>query len=208
MAIIGQKYVPSDALPTTISTTDMYNKGWGRQIEQTCESLSALDHKPALRFEAYSHQFGRFCVLLDEQLHFNRYRLSTLRSAFYENSASFPLQKYKLYCGKHEKECLKSGMKNPIWTNTKAEELFGESQENGDLGIRGSSGWKLTALKDFIIDVHAHYNKIRLLRLAVWDEIMIDKRLIKLNDLLLNPGEKEADYLLKFIERKVIGLYS
>jgi hypothetical protein len=104
-------------------------------------------------------------------------------------------------------ECLKAGTSNPSWTNDEAERHFGTSQNNGDLGLNGSSGWKLTAFKDFTIDLIARQRKIRLLRISVWDDLMINQRLKKLNELLMSPG-KTTDLILKIIERKAIGLYA
>jgi hypothetical protein len=171
-------------------------------------SLGGQKAFPEMVFTMPFMEFGRFCVLLDEPIHFNRYRAKTLRSVFYENLNSFPLMKYRTYCRKYETECLKAGTSNPFWTNSLAEQHFGPSQASGDLGLRGSSGWKLTALKDFSIDLIARQRKIRLLRMSVWDDMMVNMSLKKLNDILISPGKQEVDLINKFVERKVVGLYA
>ena len=49
--------------------------------------------------------------------------------------------------------------------------------------------------------------KIRLLRISIWDDLMVNKKLQKFNDLLMSPGSVESEMILKYIERKVVALY-
>ena len=172
------------------------------------KSLGGQTGHTEVKFKVPFLEFGRFCVLLDESIHFNRYRAKTLRSIYYEHLSSFPLSKYRTYCRKHEVECLKAGTSIPFWTNKEAEDHFGPSQQAGDLGLSGSSGWKLIALKDFATDLIARQRKIRLLRISVWDDLMVNKKLSKINELLMSPGPRESEIVLKFVERKVVGLYA
>lgn len=178
------------------------------QLQQVYESLGGIGARPCIEIKGYQMTFGKFVVELDDQLHFNKYRLITLRNDIYEQLHGIDVNKFRMYCRKFEKECLKSGTSKGIWTNNQAEKCFGPAETPGDLGLNGASGWKLFAYQQFVKDLFAARHKVRLLRLSIWDEIMFNRQLIKLNDLLLNPGKEEAELLLKFIERKIIRLYA
>ncbi len=206
--IMLSKFLPSEALNRSFDTKELKGSFSEKLFLETYKSLGGSEDFPLIKFNIPFMEFGRFCVLLDESIHFNRYRAKTLRSSFYENLASFPLMKYRSACRKYEVECLKSGTSKPAWTNYEAELHFGSSQNSGDLGLSGSSGWKLTAFKDFITDLMARQKKIRLLRISVWDDLMISKRLKKFNDILMSPGKSETESILKYVDRKIVGLYA
>ncbi len=206
--ILLSKYLPSEELNRSFDTMDLKGSFSEKIFLETYKSLEVRETFPMINFNVSFMEFGRFCVLLDESIHFNRYRAKTLRSSFYENLTSFPLMKYRSACRKYEVECLKSGTSKPAWTNYEAEIHFGSSQNSGDLGLNGSSGWKLTAFKDFIIDLMARQKKIRLLRISVWEDLMINKRLKKFNEMLMSPGKAETELILKYVDRKVVGLYA
>ncbi len=206
--VLTGKYIPADTMSERFSTYELKNTSGIKQLKEAYQELNGTKDIIDIRFNEKLMEFGRFSVILDNQLHFNKYRIITLRSLFYETTHSFSLTKYRNYCRKYEHECLKSGVSYPYWTNPDAEYHFGQSQVNGDLGLNGSSGWKFTALKDMALDLIARQRKIRLLRLSVWDELMIDKKLVRLNELLVNPDNNASEAILKFAERKIIMLYA
>ena len=206
--ILLSKFLPASELKREFSTKELLNSFDKEQFLEVYQSLGGREEYPEIVFSIPFMEFGRFCVLLDEPIHFNRYRSKTLRSTFYEQLSSFPLMKYRTYCRKYETECLKAGTSSPYWSNSLAEQHFGPSQSSGDLGLQGSAGWKLNALRDFCIDLIARQRKIRLLRISVWDDMMVNRSLKKLNDILISPGKQEADLINKFVERKVVGLYA
>ena len=206
--ILLSKFLPSEELNRTLKTSEILSSFDKNDFLEVYKVLGGKVENPEIIFSIPLMEFGRFCVLLDEPLHFNRYRSKTLRSPFYENISSFPLMKYRTYCRKYEVECLKVGTSKPYWTNDEAERHFGLSQRSGDLGLAGSSGWKMNALKDFAIDMIARHRKIRLLRISVWDDLMVNKKLQKFNELLISPGPVEYEQILKYVERKVVALYA
>lgn len=206
--ILNSKYLPAEELNRRFNSSELKGTFYEKTLIETYKALGGLHDYPNLVFEVTFLEFGRFCILLDEAIHFNRYRSKTLRSSFYDQLSSFPTMKYRTYCRKHEVECMKTGTANPLWTNHEAEMHFGPSQESGDLGLKGSSGWKMTAFKDFLTDMICRHRKIRLLRISVWDDLMVNRRLKKYNELLMSPGDKETELILKYVERKVIGLYA
>lgn len=172
------------------------------------QSLGGIMKYPEVRLNGYFFETSKFALELDGQLSFNRYRLKTLRSPIYQKFLGVKPEKYRSHCKKYENECIKSGTTSEIWNNKKAEALFGESEKAGDLGLNGSAGWKLKAFEDFLKDIYSKYAKIKLLRISVWDEVLINGQLKKLGDLLNTPDKKTSEFLLKFIERRVINLFA
>lgn len=205
--ILLSKFIPVESQDKMFSTWELQGTLEEKTFLETYVALEGKAPFPEIKFKVPLMEFGRFCVLFDDSIHFNRYRSKTLRSSFYESRSSFPLMKFRSYSRKYESECLKSGTANPAWTNAEAERHFGPSQQNGDLGLSGSAGWKLTAFKDFAIDLIARHRKIRLLRISSWDDLMYQKKLVKFHELLMSPGKAQAEQILKFVERKVVGLY-
>jgi len=206
--VLTSKYLPAEEINRKFSSDELKDTFDAKSVRETYEALGGMQDFPRINFHVPFIEFGRFCVLLDEPLHFNRYRAKTLRSPFYESLSSFPLMKYRTYCRKHEVECIKAGTSNPHWTNMEAEYHFGPSQESGDLGLKGSAGWKLNAYKDLLIDIISRHRKIRVLRIAVWDDLMINRSLKKFNEILRSPGSQETEQILKHVERKIVGLYA
>lgn len=206
--ILLSKYIPADQINRKFSSLELKNNFDEKVMLETYKNLGGVQSFPELTFEVPFLEFGRFCVLLDEPIHFNRYRAKTLRSSFYESLSSFPAMKYRTYCRNYESECMKAGASKPLWTNTEAEVHFGPSQISGDLGLSGSSGWKMTAFKDFLIDLICRKRKIRLLRISVWDDLMVQHNLKRINELLMSPNAQNTEQILKLVERKMIGLYA
>lgn len=206
--ILLSKYIPAEEINRKFSSTELKGSFDEKLCLETYENLEGQKPFPEITFNVPFLEFGRFCILLDEAIHFNRYRAKTLRSAFYDQLSSFPAMKYRTYCRKHEMECMKTGTSNPSWTNVESEYHFGASQQSGDLGLSGSAGWKMTAYKDFLTDLICRKRKIRLLRISVWDDLMVSKNLKKFNELLMSPGSQETEQILKYVERKIVGLYA
>lgn len=75
-----------------------------------------------------SGQFEEGVIELDEENHFNRYRLSTLFAASY-TADTFPgLDLYRNWCSKWESHCQTHG---GYWTNDSAEREFGPPGDRG-----------------------------------------------------------------------------
>ena len=144
-----------------------------------------------------------FVVFLDEVLHFNRYRAQTLRSEVYAALPHIPADLYKTYSRKNEKECLKSGLAGKLWTFPFAEKHFGTASEKGDFAKNGAPSWKLRALEDFLLDVSLLTQGVKVLRMAVYQQLMLNRQLHKIGDILVSGRETERTALLNYIERKV-----
>lgn len=176
-------------------------------IVEVYKALGGRTDPTSLESSSFDLQTSRFTLQLDEALHFNRYRLITLKSSIYDNLYGIDVEKYRMYCRKYEKECLKSGASKPFWSNKLAIQHFGHPEDFGDLSGNGAPGWKLLAFQEFLKDAFALQNNIKLMRIPIWEEIMFNKQLQKLKDLLLSPGQREAEVILNLIDRKLIRLY-
>lgn len=146
---------------------------------------------------------GEARLTLDGPLQFNRYRAVTLQSGLYDNTAPAWLGSYLRHCRSAERECLKAGSRQGIWTNAEAEKHFGPAQETGDFFGGGAPGWKLQAFRDFLSDFHLLGSPQKHMRVALYDRLMIQGQLLPLQQLLLSRSEKNLPYLLKFLSRQL-----
>lgn len=125
----------------------------------------------ALRPGAWDLAFADGLVVeLDEELHFNQYRLRTLQAPW---SVRLPWHDaYLDLCDRHERACLDAGKWGKRWTSPSCESMFGPPGEAGVLEGAGAPRWKQRALYDAIKDVTAlTSNALHLVRLSVWDTI-------------------------------------
>lgn len=206
--ILNSKYLPTGRHEKTYNSGAIKSANLKRWIGDVYSELGGLHDYQSISIPGFELEYGNFCVMLNEQLHFNRYRSITLRSDMYQQLPAFPLSKYRIYCRKMESECLKSGKSNPHWTNNEAEYHFGSPMEPGDLGLNGSPGWKLAAIKSMLRDAISHQLAIRIVHLSIWDDLMISNKLTRLDELLFNPDKQSEGHFLKYFERRLIKTYA
>ena len=134
-------------------------------VLRTYRSLGGQLEGPQLRPGAWDLTLTNGVVVeLDEELHFNRFRLLTL-------SAGEPRpwdHRYRQYCTDFETECLKAGTWGKRWTTSSAERLMGAADPAGELGPHGAPRWKQRALYDSMKDLTTD---VRLCRLSVYDNL-------------------------------------
>lgn len=160
---------------------------------------------PCLERLKFDFRIGRFVFLYDDAVHFNRYRLHTLKSAIYEVFTFSWLDSYKRLCRTFERECLKSGMQERVWFGPPiAEKCFGKAEEAGDLSGNGASGWKLNAYNDAQYDLLSRLHGYKIIRLPMYENIMVGGSLKKLDQLLGNPKEAEQKALVSWLRRKMV----
>lgn len=146
--------------------------------------------------------FNNMVIELDEQLHFNRYRINTLESSLYDLLPKFPHQEYLNYCRSYESECLKSGKHGGRWSNSSCDRMFGKANSEGKLDQNGSSRWKQRAFNDFVKDASYLITNIPVVRLSIYQNILIDDRSYSLGEALQNEGipdeilKKEIELLI------------
>nr|WP_262916559.1 hypothetical protein [Belliella kenyensis] len=183
-----------------------YVKGKGEEILR--EVLSLLDGKvsqlPLLDHLKFDFKINRNLFVYDDQVHFNRYRLSTFKSDLYESFSYNWVEAYKRMCRTFERECLKSGIQTRIWDGPPiAEKVFGKSEVAGDLSGNGSSGWKLNAYNDAQYDLVSRLHGYKLIRIPLYENLMLGGSLKKIDDLLLNPKEESFQAVSNWLRRKI-----
>ena len=100
---------------------------------------------------------GKVVVEVDEERHFNRYRLMTLESELYLKLPLFPRTAYQSYSQENEAGCLKAAGWGGNWANRSTARQFGQAGPlrtlPSDSTINGPSRWKQRAFYDLIKDL-------------------------------------------------------
>ena len=135
------------------------------EVEKMYKELGGTQEEPPLKFGAWDISTPKFIMELDEENHFNRYRLQTLNSNIYQSIKGFPLEAYKQFCTQYESCCRKFG---GYWQSDSSEKLFMKSNNNGCLNGTGSSRWKQRAFYDFLRDVTGLIKGIPVIRLSIY----------------------------------------
>lgn len=110
-----------------------------------------------------------FIIELDEERHFNSYRLETLKSSFYDNRQYFSVSNYKAYCKDFERNCLSVASWGKNWKNDSTERMFPKSNNYGDLSGNGSSRWRQRGYYDFLKDITSFIQAIPIIRISIYD---------------------------------------
>lgn len=184
-----------------------YLKGKGDELlAEIFDSLGgSVFHLPLIERLKFDFKINRFLFIYDDAVHFNRYRSNTLKSNLYDTFSFAWSDAYKRLCRTFEKDCLKSGLQERIWFGPPiAEKVFGKSEEPGDLSGNGSSGWKLNAYNDAQYDLLTRLHGYKLIRIPVYENIMIGGSLKKIDDLLLNPKEENYQAIKNWLFRKLV----
>lgn len=126
---------------------------------------------PTFRPDNWDLRIEGILVELDEERHFNRYRLETLAVSAYEDLPAFPRVTYRAFCSAHEPDCLASAGYGGYWMNPSCVAMFGEPGPMGDLTGNGAPRWKQRAFYDHLKDLAPLCGLGPMARLAVWDRI-------------------------------------
>ncbi len=188
-------------LEINASFLDQKGENW---LEQAFSDLGGNGKLILLEKLKFDFKINRNLFLFDDELHFNRYRLSTLKSELY-NEWSFPFAEvYKRLCRTYEKECLKVGYQERVWEGSPtAKQCFGQASEQGDFSGNGSTGWKLLAYNDIQYDLQTRIHGYKLIRLTPYETIMTGGSLKRLDQLLINPKEEQRKVILNWLLRKI-----
>jgi hypothetical protein len=111
-----------------------------------------------------------FIIELDEERHFNRYRLETLNSKYYKNYTIFSVFEYSDFCKDFESNCLSTASWGKNWKNDSTEKMFLKSNVNGNLSGNGSSRWRQRAYYDFMKDISSSIKGIPIYRISIYDK--------------------------------------
>ncbi|RZS97431.1 DUF7255 family protein [Cecembia calidifontis] len=182
-----------------------YIKGKGEVLlHEVFETLGGKGERPLLERLKFDFKIHRHVFIYDDEVHFNRYRLATLKTGIYDTFSFSWLDTYKRLCRTYEKDCQKAGIQERIWFGPPiAEKVFGKSEEPGDLSGNGASGWKLNAYNDAQYDLLSRLHGYKLIRIPMYENLMIAGSLKKIDDLLLNPTDASKQAIINWIKRKM-----
>jgi hypothetical protein len=175
---------------------ELFTSKYSKDIIEIYKELGGLMDEPPTKFGPWDVSSSKFIIELDEERHFNRYRVLTLKSNLYNGETHFMVSSYKQFCKLYERGCLKAACWGKNWKNNSTEKQFGKSDIEGTFIKNGSSRWKQRAYYDFLKDVSSKILDIPIIRISIYDSIEntnID------NALNLNLETS----LLKFIKSKV-----
>jgi hypothetical protein len=158
---------------------------------------------PKVKFD---FKIGNYLFQYDNENHFNRYRLNTLKSDLY-SLFTYPWRdSYLRLCRNYERDCLQSGMQERIWNGPPlAGKHFGQSEEAGDLTGNGSSGWKLNAYNDAQIDLFSRLYGYKLVRIPKYENLMIGGGLKPIEQLIFSSDPQICKGIAGWVERKCEG---
>ncbi len=150
---------------------------------------------------AFDIELRNHAIILDTDIDFNRYRTKTLRCEIYDKNG-LNAEALRRFNRTYEKECLKIASHGENWTSNFAEQHFGKSNDNGELGGSGSAQWKYIAFKNYLADLtpltHKGYSYHRI---SIYETLMINEKLTPLKTLLMSHREDYTAYLEKYFKR-------
>jgi len=190
----------------TLDVNHHYLKGKGEELlDEVFLDLGGKGATPLLERLKFDFKINRFVFIYDDEVHFNRYRLISLKCSIYD-AFSFPWRDaYLRLCRNFERECQKAGSQERIWNGPPlASKVFGKSGDYGDLNGSGSSGWKLNAYNDAQYDLLSRLHGYRLIRIPMYENLMIGGSLRKIDDLLIRPAESFELGIKNWFQRKLI----
>ena len=145
---------------------------------------------------------GAVAIELDEERHFNRYRLNTLTSSVYSRLPKLPLSAYRSYCAQREAQCLAAAKHGGYWSNASCIRQFGPKSSEGDLTPPGSPRWKQRAFYDFLKDLSPIICDTWLARISIWDDVPVNGVNVPVNQVLLSRSLEATLGLVALIEER------
>lgn len=153
----------------------------------------------------FDFKIDRFLFLYDGESHFNRYRLNTFKTELYEVFNFSWMDAYKRLCKTYERDCLKAGLQERVWKGPPlAQRCFGEPGEPGDLLGNGASGWKFNAYNDVQYDLISRLSGYKIIRIPMYENIMVSGSLKKIDQLLGKPMEESNKVISNWLQRKMV----
>lgn len=138
------------------------------EVNRIYKELGGILDIPPFHVDSWDIETKDFIIELDEENHFNRYRLITLNSLMYQEYDNFRVELYKKYCVAYEKKCPKTQKR---WSTPSADKQFGISPPNGEFSGNGPSRWKQRAFYDYLRDTYSIITGIPVIRLSIYDQV-------------------------------------
>lgn len=190
-----------------LSRPSMRNFGtWPGHISTTAiqvyKSLGGVLDSIPLRPGAWDMEITGVAVELDEEQHFNRFRLATLESPYYREQKTFPVEKYREFCSNHEEDCIRKAANRGYWSNESTVKQFGTADSLGQLSPVGSPRWKQRAFYDYLKDLAPVTIGIPVARIAIWDTIGVDGREMEVKEVLDHAVKESVPGLIRLIQER------
>ncbi|RPA69196.1 hypothetical protein EF405_05165 [Cyclobacteriaceae bacterium YHN15] len=204
LEIIQSTEIPLE-VDFTLEVNKNYLKGKGEELlKEVFHELGGIGSPPILDRLKFDFKINRLVFIYDDEIHFNRYRLISLKSNIYDTFSFLWRDTYLRLCRNFEKECQKAGLQERIWNGPPlAIKVFGKSEEYGELTGNGSSGWKLNAYNDAQYDLFSRLHGYKLVRIPMYENLMIGGSLRKIDDLLIRPTEQMENGIKNWFQRKL-----
>ena len=149
-----------------LTEQELLASGYYEDVVNVYRILGGVLSMPPIRVGKYDIDTANFIIELDEENHFNRYRLSTLDSPIYANNPNIDVEQYKKFCKNYEDRCLTYGK---YAKNDSTEKQFGYCELDGNLGD-SRSRWKQRAFYDFIKDITSIVKNVPIIRISIYEK--------------------------------------
>ena len=173
------------------------------EVKAVYQELGGLKADIPFDLNRFDMELFSKALIIDDSTHFNLYRAKTLQSPLYNLLPDIDGNSYKRICRQHAKDCLSAASHGDLWTNKISERHFGESNEVGDLGLNGSSAWKMRAFVDFLTDVSGLIMPYRIVRVSIYDSLMVKNKITSLKEVLLSRKEENEKIIYSYFSRKL-----
>ena len=178
-----------------LTEQELLASGYYEAVVNVYRILGGVLSMPPIRVGKYDIDTDNFIIELDEENHFNRYRLSTLNSPIYANNPNIDVAQYKKFCKNYEDRC-RTDRKYAKSDST--EKQFEYCELDGNLGD-SRSRWKQRAFYDFIKDITSIVKNVPIIRISIYEKykgLTIEK---------LIDGEYRG-LLIEYIKMRLDGL--
>lgn len=178
-----------------LTEQELLASGYYEDVVNVYRILGGVLSMPPIRVGKYDIDTDNFIIELDEENHFNRYRLSTLNSPIYANNPNIDVAQYKKFCKNYEDRCRTD---RKYAKNDSTEKQFEYCELDGNLGD-SRSRWKQRAFYDFIKDITSIVKNVPIIRISIYEKykgLTIEK---------LIDGEYKG-LLIEYINMRLDGL--
>lgn len=178
-----------------LTEQELLASGYYEDVVNVYRILGGVLSMPPIRVGKYDIDTTNFIIELDEENHFNRYRLSTLNSPIYANNPNIDVAQYKKFCKNYEDRCRTDGK---YAKSDSTEKQFEYCELDGNLGD-SRSRWKQRAFYDFIKDITSIVKNVPIIRISIYEKykgLTIEK---------LIDGEYRG-LLIEYINMRLDGL--
>ena len=187
---------------------EFYTSEFDKDLQSLFKNLGGLLEKYPTGFRGFDIRLKNKIIELDEEQHFNRYRLATLDFSIYTEFQENYIKGYKQYCIEKEGECLKKTNKIKYWTTESSEKQFGKSDEFKKFINNVSARWKQRAFYDVLRDVTPSIKGYKVIKISIYDTVnILDKELI-VADILDDILNRDYQKCFKEYLEEVIGMPS